>query len=572
MINLHCKMLCLMVVFFLVFCLDYALAQTTNYVAATGSDTNAGTFDEPYLTISNAVLKSASGDTVLVFTGVYCVATNIVVNKHLILRSWNMGNEDRENTIIDGGSNCAVLYINHNNALVGGFTVANGNGAGNGSSVHGGGVYLNAGTLSNCIVIGNTALREGAGIYMGDNSVVVDCLVKNNIGTHGSLSYGGGLSVGAGARVLNTTIVSNFVQARAGGVYLLAGTVVSNCLIAGNKALLSDSGVGGGVRVEGTNVLIVGAVVSNNYAGGTGGGISLAGSNYVVLRDSTLTANEAKLAGGGIQLMRTTSDGGALISNCVISYNVVTNTSYCGGGIADGYFTGATSTGRLMVVNSKLIGNEATYGGGAWIYTYGAATFYNCEIIGNIAGNGAGLYVGTGSAHVVAQNCLIVSNQAFDGCGIMFGAMGANSGIEALDVCLASCTIVDNTATRDYGGMNIADGLKVWNTIIVSNQAARYYPDLRGGGTYIAPFRYSCSPVLTNTENSNKTGSPSFVAYPSGNYRLQAGSPCINTGTNMEWMTEALDLDGCARIDRFSGKVDMGVYEFIQKGVLFFGR
>jgi hypothetical protein len=44
-----------------------------------------------------------------------------------------------------------------------------------------------------------------------------------------------------------------------------------------------------------------------------------------------------------------------------------------------------------------------------------------------------------------------------------------------------------------------------------------------------------------------------------GNYRLQAISPCVNTGTNQDWMTGALDLDGLPRILR--EYVDMGAYE-----------
>ena len=44
-----------------------------------------------------------------------------------------------------------------------------------------------------------------------------------------------------------------------------------------------------------------------------------------------------------------------------------------------------------------------------------------------------------------------------------------------------------------------------------------------------------------------------------GNYRLQSNSPCINTGTNQDWMVGAFDLAGNARI--FDGRVDMGAYE-----------
>jgi len=48
---------------------------------------------------------------------------------------------------------------------------------------------------------------------------------------------------------------------------------------------------------------------------------------------------------------------------------------------------------------------------------------------------------------------------------------------------------------------------------------------------------------------------------------LAQSSPCINSGTNEYWMN--LDLDGRSRIDRFSGMVDMGCYEYLPAGIMF---
>jgi hypothetical protein len=59
--------------------------------------------------------------------------------------------------------------------------------------------------------------------------------------------------------------------------------------------------------------------------------------------------------------------------------------------------------------------------------------------------------------------------------------------------------------------------------------------------------------------SGNISSDPLFVNAAAGNYRLQASSPCINTGTNESWMTGATDLDGTPRI--VGGTVDMGAYE-----------
>ncbi len=62
---------------------------------------------------------------------------------------------------------------------------------------------------------------------------------------------------------------------------------------------------------------------------------------------------------------------------------------------------------------------------------------------------------------------------------------------------------------------------------------------------------------------------PQFVNFISGNYRLGAASPCVNTGTNQAWMPDALDLDGHSRLDRFSRLADMGCYEFVTVGTMY---
>jgi len=54
---------------------------------------------------------------------------------------------------------------------------------------------------------------------------------------------------------------------------------------------------------------------------------------------------------------------------------------------------------------------------------------------------------------------------------------------------------------------------------------------------------------------------------PGTDYHLLEGSPAIETGVVMPWMTGATDLDGNPRIT--GGKVDMGCYEFVPEPCLF---
>jgi len=95
----------------------------------------------------------------------------------------------------------------------------------------------------------------------------------------------------------------------------------------------------------------------------------------------------------------------------------------------------------------------------------------------------------------------------------------------------------------------------------------------RGGNNkadYGVTAYYSCG--VDYSGNNNIAGDPLFAGTNAGNYRLTANSPCINTGTNQTWMTGAVDRDERPRIDRLSGRVDMGAYEFIHKITLISGH
>ncbi len=559
-----------------------ALADTL-YVAVNGSDVDGdGTAGNPFLTISNGVAQAAEGDTVLVATGMYAVSVNVVVAKKLALRSWNQGaggQEDRENTIIDGGGICAPLYINHAEGLVSGFTITNGNSVGGVYDLYGGGVYMNGGILTNCIIAGNIGNRFGGGVYMANSAILSDCRVAGNSVTSTIAAWGGGVFADVGCSVINSECISNSTLTLGAGIYCKASSIVSNCLLAGNKSTLTG-GNGGGIYVGETNVLIVDSVISNNTSGGLAGGLGVGAGGFPTILNCTVTCNSARYAGGGLHL-RTSAAGGALITNSVISYNHITENAFYGSGLCDGYNTGATSSGMLTVVRTDFIGNGGTNdrnGGGAMIYTYGTAVFHNCRFLGNTMGysgsSGAGLYIGTGSACVVVRNCLIASNNAAgpygDGGGIFFGGgVGGKSGPNPLAVSVESCTIAQNAVVRDYGGMNSANGVAALNCVVVSNSAGGLYPDLRGGAEFIAHFSNSCSPALTNSENGNITNAPSFEDYAAGNYRLAAGSPGINAGTNQVWMADAADLDGRVRLDRFTRLADMGCYEQTPAGTLF---
>lgn len=563
--------------------------QTTIYVATTGNDDpGSGSAENPCRTISNAVAQAEDGDVVLVNPGVYTQTVNLHITTDITVRGMHAPTGVVITTRYpDVNYSTRCVRVSSAGAVLDGVIMEKGYPLNdyNNKFAFGGGILVEAGLVTNCIIRDNQARRGGGAALWTTNACMRNCWISNNVSAYGpSPLSGGGVVFGdiydgqGGARLLDCVINSNTAPISGGGIYSSTDGVISNCIIAENYALNS----GGGVCINGQGMLIIDAIISNNTSAQVGGGIYVLDAGYPVIRNTEVIGNKASYAGAGIK-MRTYPTGGALISNCVIKGNQgsASATTLYGVGLCDGYGTGATSSGTLSVVDTKIIDNGGAgckRGGGAWIYTHGTATFHNCEISSNSLSvawsSGAGMYIGTGSASVVVQNCLISGNLIDDlgrGGGIFIGAEnGILSGLNPLHATVESCTIADNATEYDYGGINVvANHTEVRNCVIASNQcgAGQNYPDLNPADKGM--FYYSCSPELTNAEQGNTTNAPGFAGYGAGDYRPAANSPCVNAGTNQAWMFGDRDLNGRARIDRFSRVADMGCYEHVPQGIMF---
>ncbi|HYG34725.1 MAG TPA: immunoglobulin domain-containing protein, partial [Clostridia bacterium] len=183
------------------------------------------------------------------------------------------------------------------------------------------------------------------------------------------------------------------------------------------------------------------------------------------------------------------------------------------------------------VMSCKLIDNSAGGSGG------GAAggTLDHCTLTGNSANEGGGAYGGA------LKNCLLTGNSANRGGGAFASEVN-------------NCTVTGNTAVQDAGGVG---GGVIYNSIIYYNTALNN-PNWAGSKGGIIAF--CCTTPLPAPENwRNIDAEPRFVSLGSGDFRLQADSPCINAGNNA-YAPGTTDLDGKPRI--VEGSVDMGAYEF----------
>jgi alpha-tubulin suppressor-like RCC1 family protein len=203
-----------------------------------------------------------------------------------------------------------------------------------------------------------------------------------------------------------------------------------------------------------------------------------------------------------------------------------------GGGVAFGDLYSPAAGG--LVRNCIIKNNDGgQYGGGVWIN--GAGTLRNCLIVNNQAsinyGGGVALWKGG-----VVENCTVSGNQAFRGGGLM--AISDSNGTTPV---IRNTIIYGNSASSEYADANIS-----WSW---------------GGGTYTNNCASANSSSAPLPGAGNITSDPLFVNAAAGNYRLQAGSPCIDTGGNLSWTGTAVDLDGQPRVS--NGTVDMGAYESV---------
>ena len=167
----------------------YVDKNGTNPVAPYNSWSTAAT------TISDAVSSADAGDTIYVTNGHYRITSQITVDGDITVESIN----GPEVTIVDAQTYSRVFEIS-NGAKLSGLTITRGYASGNG-----GGVYMQGGTITNCVIIDNQATDRGGGVSGVSNSSTNDLIYDTDILENMS-STGGGIS---GCTVYNSVIMSN---------------------------------------------------------------------------------------------------------------------------------------------------------------------------------------------------------------------------------------------------------------------------------------------------------------------------------------------------------------------------
>lgn len=325
---------------------------------------------------------------------------------------------------------------------------------------------------------------------------------------------------------LNCTFFSNSasfggaIYGDCSGPSMGQGNIISNCIIAYNRAPGGGAYGGGGGIAGQRNDFFIGCLISNNETKGNGGGSM-----------------------------------GPSLSNCVVVNNLAAGQ---GGGMTIDYGN--------AVLNCDVFGNRASNGGGMAANGYISYNTYvrECRFSNNIclggANGGGGIYVS--HMKVEIRNCLFVNNTNL-------GTKGGG-GVYANNGRLINCTIANNYSTNGGGGVAAYNTNSFFtNCIIYGNTAySNAYADIFNTGDNSNSYWYCCANPTSAPlarDQGNITNDPVFAGV--GIWRLGPGTPCANTGTNQDWMFNAPDVGGGPRI-RY-GTVDMGAYEYIHQATIY---
>jgi rhodanese-related sulfurtransferase len=217
---------------------------------------------------------------------------------------------------------------------------------------------------------------------------------------------------------------------------------------------------------------------------------------------------------------------------------------YRGGGIYGNYCY-ATIQNNIITENSA----NGYYGSGGGLFSC-RGTIQNNIITGNSADLAGG---GLSNCHGIIQNNLITDNEGIQSGGGLYWCNGTiqNNTISGnlanwaggLDDCsgtIQNNTISENSAAESCGGLNWCNGT-ITNCIIWGNTA----PDGPQLYNSVTPT-YSCIQDWSGGGEGNTNSNPLFVNAAGGDYRLQSGSPCIDSGYQFADAGE-YDLDGNPR-------------------------
>jgi len=509
------------------------ITDSESTVAAAGEGGGGIAGDNAIITVMESDINgntasgtSGSGGGILLIGGVL-VVSNSMVNDNVARRAGG-GIE-----IFDGVLNMFDSDLNDNAVVVaaapgngGGLHVTsmtstifltNCNVDGNSAGREGGGLWNQVGVTMNidsCRItnndgLGAAAINGGGGVFNNGGDVVItnETVISNNEATGAAGSGGGILSLDGDVDISNSQVNDNIARRAGGGIEIVLGTLTfSDSELNSNDVVIAAApGNGGGLHITGAGVTatFTNADVMNNMAASEGGGLW----NAV---GSTLNVDGSLISGNVAQGVDPTNGGGGIFNNggtlsvmnvTTITSNEATGVSGSGGGVF-------STDGVVTIIDSEINNNEARRAGGGIEIIDGTLDFQESDLNNNLVttmpmpGNGGGLHISGATTATFANANVVGNSAASEGGGLWNSATGTlnvNSSVVTGNV--ATGVAADNGGGgifNDGGAMNI-DGTQITNNHATGAAGS-------GGGILTLDGDVVVSNSMINTNSARRAG------------------------------------------------------------------
>ena len=424
---------------------------------------------------------------------------------------------------------------------------------------NGGGLYAQGDIPINITggnVIGNEATTAGGGMYIaGKNESVSIHATDSDINISENHAHGTGADGGGGIAFSNwnrsnadgetvenpliatiqgsgnykvnlngnSAIYGGGIRFLNSGYGLIKVTVGSGVNVFKNTSTAVEGDTykgGGGIFVGGDSELVLdGADIYENYADFYGAGMVISGGT-ATLKSGEIHGHEVALQGGGVYLDRK----GTLIMEGGAIYNNTANLA--GGGVFVAYDDNLGAA-TLELKDGELRGNEAKYGGGAFVK--GNATMSGGLVTGNKAtGHGGGIEVGANedeapvsvfnmTGGTISGNYTTGADDSGCGAGIWVGVCKTFKIEGGADTPVISGNYIQNKGQGAgiYINRSVTDPIVIKNCTVTGNEC-RSADDGKGGGiclsnNYLVTSNTISLVDITVTNNSAKEGGGIFI-------------------------------------------------------------
>ena len=444
---------------------------------------------------------------------------------------------------------------------------------GNTADWRGAGVLLvaNTGTtkglpkIKGCRIEGNMSAKGGAGIYVAD---YYNAKTKTYAASSASSDV---------AEIEDCTIVDNEANGEGGGgLYCLDDIDVrlTRCVVSNNTAA---TGGGGGVRQQKGVLRLEDCTFAKNATSGNAGAVDLVPSADLELRAANTLFRE-NTAAGGSGAVRAYQKARAFFDGCRFEGNSAEGDDSNGGGV---YLSGQATDkyGYCSVSNCVFASNTCNGRGGALAGTWSQwfhGAIANCTFTNNQSRiQGGALCIrevanstdAENTSPAVIRNCLFAFN------GTTATTAESNGGGVYLctnaDMVMENCTIVSNNVPA-YGTANVSGGIHhrwgatLKNCIVAFNTVGGAPESDSGWCVNQSKYYVNCCSTSAQSRFKQEYGSfaadPKFADAAHGDFTLRPSSPCRDVGAAADWMTDATDLAGNARI--LGAAPDIGCFEY----------